>query len=146
MSLYDVLGVSPDASDALLRAAYRQKLLQLHPDKACMREHVSSAADRTVELDKVQQAWEVLRDQVRRKQYDAELVAQESKEQFEGVPWMSIDVTEMDVYTAEEGHVVYEFECRCGDVFELIPSQLPQRTAAVTLTCRTCTSNLAVRG
>lgn len=146
MSLYDVVGVEADASVSLIRAAYRQKLMLLHPDKASKGNVSAARRDAARDLDALHHAWNVLRDQARRAQYDAQLVAQQCREQFEGVLWMSISVKEMDAYDTDEGHAVYEFECRCGDVFELAASQLPKAATVIHVTCHTCTSTLAVSG
>ncbi len=73
MTYYDVLGVSPDASAADLRRAYRAKAARLHPDK-----HASggpeelAAAER--EMRGINEAWQVLSDPGTRRQYDAALL------------------------------------------------------------------------
>ena len=146
-TLYDVLGVESGASVAMIRAAYRAKLLRLHPDKAGTQgsEDVPAASgEAAARLDALHQAWNVLRENASRAKYDAQLAVEH--QQLEGVPWMTISVNEMDLYDAEDGNVVYEFECRCGDVFELTPTQLPQPGTVTHVNCRTCTSTLAVQG
>lgn len=147
MTLYDVLGVESGASVARIRAAYRAKLLRLHPDKAGTQgsgDDAAAGGASAAQLDALHDAWNVLREDTSRARYDAQL-AVESQQQ-EGVPWMSISVKKMDKYDAEDGHTVYEFECRCGDVFELTPNQLPQPGTVTHVSCRTCTSALAVQG
>lgn len=147
MSLYDVLGVPSDAPFDAIRSAYRQKLLQLHPDKAQKKGGVSTPNNQCTDgIERVQQAWDVLRDQGRRAQYDAQLAAQQCSERFAGVPWMTISLDEMDMYDHETGGFQYEYECRCGDVFELAQHQIPKPAAVVYVTCRSCTNTLAVTG
>lgn len=146
MTLYDVLGVESGASDAMIRAAYRAKLLRLHPDKAGTQGNgdVSAATGEAARnLDALHHAWNVLRDNASRATYDAQLVVEH--QQLEGVPWMSISTKELEIYDTEDGNIVYEFECRCGDAFELTPSQLPQPATVTHVSCRTCTSTLAVQ-
>jgi curved DNA-binding protein CbpA len=59
-SLYEILGVSPDASTAEIRAAYRAKVKAVHPDTGGSNEAFSE----------VVLAYEILSDEHRRKQYD----------------------------------------------------------------------------
>lgn len=60
MSLYDDLGVSPDADADTIRAAHRRLVQQHHPDKGGNRE----------DFDRVQHAYLILRDPVTRERYD----------------------------------------------------------------------------
>ncbi|EGP87349.1 unnamed protein product [Zymoseptoria tritici ST99CH_1A5] len=61
---YDVLGVSPDASDAQLKSAYRKGALKHHPDKNA---HDPSAAEKFKEIS---HAYETLSDGQKRQIYD----------------------------------------------------------------------------
>jgi DNA-directed RNA polymerase subunit RPC12/RpoP len=69
---YDVLGVAPDATASEIQHAWRVKLQLLHPDRhqGASADVVSEAARETI---RVNEAWEVLRDEGRRARYDAEL-------------------------------------------------------------------------
>ncbi|GET87307.1 hypothetical protein, unknown function [Leishmania tarentolae] len=62
--LYDELGISPDATESQIRSAYRSKALQYHPDK---NSGDPAAAEK---FKKVAEAYEILSDAGRRKQYD----------------------------------------------------------------------------
>lgn len=64
-NLYDELGVAPGASDADLRAGYRQRARQLHPD-------VAPEADTGDAMRRLNQAWAVLGDPEQRRRYDEE--------------------------------------------------------------------------
>ena len=64
---YAVLGVSPDASEAEIRAAYRRAAFESHPDTAGGGGGGQQGARR---FHLVQEAWGVLRDAGRRAQYD----------------------------------------------------------------------------
>jgi curved DNA-binding protein CbpA len=59
-SLYEELGVSPNASPEEIKAAYRRRARETHPDAGGKRE----------EFQKVQHAYEVLGDDERRRHYD----------------------------------------------------------------------------
>ena len=67
MNHYDVLGVPMWASDDELRAAHRRAVRALHPDS---RDASLPAAEADEALRLVNQAWEVLRDALRRDAYD----------------------------------------------------------------------------
>ena len=60
---YDVLGVSAQASEEDIRKAFRQKAMEFHPD----RNKSSDASDRFKEVN---EAYQVLSDPERRRQYD----------------------------------------------------------------------------
>ena len=60
MDYYNILGVTPNASDSDIKAAYRKLAMQHHPDRG---------GDST-QFAKINQAYEVLKDPARRAQYD----------------------------------------------------------------------------
>jgi hypothetical protein len=68
-TLYDVLGVRPDASADELRRSYLQRARLLHPDR-----HVDAGSARRAEVERQMQdltaAWQVLGDARRRRRYD----------------------------------------------------------------------------
>lgn len=66
-SLYDLLGVSPDASPDALHRAYWARARRLHPDAAG-----PEAGDEQA-MRELNEAWAVLRDPARRADYDATL-------------------------------------------------------------------------
>jgi DnaJ-class molecular chaperone len=60
---YEILGISPSASADLIKAAYRKKAAQYHPDK-------NQSPDAPRLFRAAQEAYEVLADAARRKAYD----------------------------------------------------------------------------
>ena len=60
---YEILGISPTATADAIKAAYRKKAAQYHPDK-------NPSADAPVRFREIQEAYEVLSDPARRKAYD----------------------------------------------------------------------------
>ncbi len=62
---YDVLGVAPDASGEAIRAAYRQRARDHHPDR-----HRSSSAVGGDTMPAINEAYRVLHDPGRRAMYD----------------------------------------------------------------------------
>ena len=76
MNLYEILGVSPQAEDIVIRAAYRALAQRYHPDKA---DEPKEAA--ALRMRSIQEAYQVLSDPVSRVAYDASL----SNAQYEEV-------------------------------------------------------------
>lgn len=66
MTLYDVLGVSQDASETEIRQQYQELARQYHPDKS----GVEGAKEKFL---KVTEAWHVLGDTQKRREYDDQL-------------------------------------------------------------------------
>ncbi len=60
---YEKLGLSPSATAEIIKAAYRKKAAQYHPDK-------NQAPDAALRFREVQEAYEVLSDTERRKVFD----------------------------------------------------------------------------
>ena len=65
-NLYEVLGVSNDAGDMEIKKAYRGLSLKYHPDR-------NSSEEAKGMIQKVNEAYEILGDKNKRKQYDMEL-------------------------------------------------------------------------
>ena len=76
--LYDILGVARDASADAIKTAYRALARKLHPD-------VNKAPDAQEQFAKVQQAYEVLSDDAKRKRYDR--TGRADGDPFAGTPY-----------------------------------------------------------
>lgn len=63
MDYYELLGVTKDASDSQLKAAYRKKALEWHPDR-------NKTAGATEKFKEINKAYEVLSDANKRQTYD----------------------------------------------------------------------------
>lgn len=61
--LYEILGVSKDASDSEIKKAFRRRARELHPD-------VNKAADAEDQFKELNEAYDVLSDPNKRAQYD----------------------------------------------------------------------------
>jgi uncharacterized protein YjbI with pentapeptide repeats len=62
-SLYETLEIRPDASPEVIKAAYRTLSAKFHPDR-------DSSAAASLRFVEIQEAYEVLSDEVRRREYD----------------------------------------------------------------------------
>lgn len=60
---YAILGVSPSATAEVIKSSYRKKANQYHPDK-------NPAPEAAMRFREVQEAYEVLSDETKRKAYD----------------------------------------------------------------------------
>jgi molecular chaperone DnaJ len=63
-NLYDILGVAPSATTEQIRMSYRNLARQVHPDVG------SAARNTSVTMAEINNAWSVLSDPVRRREYD----------------------------------------------------------------------------
>lgn len=76
-TLYDVLGVTHDASSAEVKAAYRRAAMRWHPDR-----NPSDRAEAERRFKRVAEAYTVLSDPVARVAYDAELARSRRRENW----------------------------------------------------------------
>lgn len=76
---YRALGVEPSADAGAIKTAYRKLVLRCHPDKF---PDPTLKAQKQEEFQKVQQAYEILGDDDRRRDYDLELKAKKLKEEL----------------------------------------------------------------
>lgn len=112
-SLYDVLGLSPTATPEELRSAYRHLARRYHPD-------VSGAPKELAEKQfiAVQEAYEVLRDPLKRVLYDGALAARPRS-----APWPQTDrkpVSSSNLRSVgyDGKAMVLEIEFRNGSVYQ----------------------------
>jgi len=110
-SHYDALEVPHDADAAALRASYRRRSLELHPD----RPDGDAAAFR-----RVQAAWETLRDAEARAAYDAAEGLGDRAEDV--VVWR--DVAVADFSRPAAAGAPRALACRCGGAYELFDDEL----------------------
>ena len=84
-SLYDILGVSHDAEDIVIRAAYKALAQRYHPDK-----WVGDKEDATRKMAELNHAYSLLSDPSRRRKYDERIKPKVSKEQRTVTPQSAV--------------------------------------------------------
>lgn len=128
-SHYEVLGVTREASEVEMRAAYRKRLLELHPDKR------SGDSSGVAELELIRVALHTLTDKALRAAYDAERARCEDA--TAGV--VICDTVSLEDFThVQDGTLT--LACRCGGVFMMEASEA---SVVDVVPCDTC--SLAVR-
>ena len=63
MDYYETLGIGRDASESAIKKAYRELSFKNHPDR-------NSSPDATVKIQKINEAYETLKDDQKRAAYD----------------------------------------------------------------------------
>lgn len=126
---YKELQCDRSASTEELKRNYQRLLLSSHPDK--------SAEGTDEKFILIQEAWSVLRDPERRKQYDAMLTCQEHSEVLLYDTVLLADMT----LVASEG--VYTYSCRCGGTYIL--ENCKSFKSNVYIACDECSFSIQVR-
>jgi len=123
---YAILGVDPNATLLEIKQSYNKKILQAHPDKASNQHQEDSEL-----FQKLQNAWQVLQDPIKRKIYDAKL---SEWSYIKKVPILiPVDIDDM---TYDEVSGEYLWPCRCGHDYIITEDQLTQNKD--TVSCSGC--------
>lgn len=72
---YQILGVSPDAEDFVIRAAYKALVQRYHPDK-----YQDPKNEEIKKIQLINEAYQVLSDKLKRQEYDASYQAESQKQ------------------------------------------------------------------
>ncbi|CAG8495852.1 32_t:CDS:2, partial [Acaulospora morrowiae] len=116
---YDILEISETATIGEIKRQFHKLLLIYHPDKSLLD---SSALDKIDDNDKVNrilEAWRVLKDPESRKLYDDELRAK--KLDHDGIFNAEIDLGDME-HSADTNS--YSTSCRCGGSYIVFEDDL----------------------
>ena len=149
MSLYSVLGADESASMDELKQKYHKLALKYHPDRNKELNKVSEANNEL--FLQIQESWETLRDETKRKLYDKQLNDSKMKENNVSISYL-VTLSECDWIDHEhddKDHMIniYEYPCRCGDYFELridasSISKTKDMSRSITTSCPTCCRNM----
>ena len=91
---YQVLGVSPCATLDQIKAAHRALALKYHPDK--------NNSTFESQFLAIQKAWECLRDETSRQDYDDELTRQNQPKHIHTIPLNDLEAEECDLEEENE--------------------------------------------
>lgn len=93
---YEVLRVKIDADLAEIKKAYRERLLDVHPDK----NNEDKRTVGNVSVNAIQEAYRILSDEILRKEYDVEVIEGQKKSGYvgsgDGLDEYSLDEFEFD--------------------------------------------------
>jgi curved DNA-binding protein CbpA len=122
---YLALGVSKDAKLPEIRSAHRKLVLKCHPDKV---QDADLKAVKQDEFQKVQHAYEILSDDVKRLQYDEQVKLFElRKEMGRGVPTPRSNPFEFEVRSAEPRPAAYATRSRGPPPTKIYTTQSPPK-------------------
>ncbi|KAF4520142.1 hypothetical protein B566_EDAN008960 [Ephemera danica] len=110
MNYYEILGVSNEATFEEIKKRYQDLALKLHPDK--------SKGNHTEKFIELNNAWTILRDTRKRKEYDSILVQKKLNEDVQLYATVEI----CDLTLEDDGS--YSYYCRCGGIYSIAPSQV----------------------
>jgi DnaJ-class molecular chaperone len=104
LSLYEILGIPSSSPISAIRHAYYQLCLTLHPDRC------SPSTFNPTQFQRVQHAWEILRDPTTRQQYDTTLgIHNSSSYSFE-----HLTIDDLCESASSASGDTYFARCRCG--------------------------------
>ncbi|ORY98644.1 DNAJ heat shock N-terminal domain-containing protein [Syncephalastrum racemosum] len=126
---YEILQVSENASIDQIKLRFQQLILLHHPDKSD-----GIPDDRA---HRILQAWHVLRDDKKRRQYDAELKAKQSHQV--AVINAEVDLDDMDY---DEATATFSLGCRCSGTYSITEDDLEDSVDVVC--CDNCSLRIRV--
>ncbi|CAN0482864.1 unnamed protein product [Ectocarpus sp. 12 AP-2014] len=118
MSKYEALGVKRSASLQEVKGAYQAAALASHPDKQASLATAELKAQATQRFLLIQAAWETLRDEDLRQEYDCRLDLQARNV----VVSDEVNVDDMHFDEADGGS--FSYECRCGEAYVVTRDEL----------------------
>lgn len=122
---YTLLGLDKDATDEEIKNKYQVLIKLYHPDK--------QKCDTAEEFIKINDAWNVLRDENKRKEYDSNLLQYELKEN-------SLIYAELNLNEINFENDMCNYPCRCGDSFLIKQSEINESCIMECAECSNCIS------
>uniref|UniRef100_A0A1B6CP18 J domain-containing protein n=1 Tax=Clastoptera arizonana TaxID=38151 RepID=A0A1B6CP18_9HEMI len=105
---YQIFGCDETASIEEIKTKYRELILKFHPDKC------SNKEENTEYIEALNEAWGVLRDENKRKVYDAQL-----KLELMGKIPIIFDKISLNELRHNQSDNLYLYNCRCGGEYIL---------------------------
>mmetsp|Transcript_18587 Transcript_18587/g.26158 ORF Transcript_18587/g.26158 Transcript_18587/m.26158 type:complete len:179 (+) Transcript_18587:49-585(+) len=164
---YDVLGVKPSASTLEIKSKHRLLVLQYHPDKKKQPTDGDRKDKESTEFHRLTEAWECLRDPERRNLYDDSLNKElerdnrildkaihiklsQMKMEICDVDDDDLDRCQIEVSSHQVGNmqysqeVLYTYNCRCGDYFEILQRDLYCGLSSDLWECKSCSLTMLI--
>ncbi|KAG0668392.1 Diphthamide biosynthesis protein 4 [Maudiozyma exigua] len=112
---YEVLSVTSQSTLQEIKQAYKELLLNTHPDK--IQPHKSNKINKIHSLDDIKEAYRILSDELLRKQYDTDLLEDGKKRGIykfgDGVDEVSLDTFETVETDDNNDSDVWHYHRRC---------------------------------
>ena len=136
---YDILEISVNSSREEIQKAFKKKLLSTHPDKFQTKKLHS--------LCHIQAAWDVLKDNDRRRAYDYSLLSGRGYSE-KAVVYEEIHLVDMRCHQINGCNYTYIYKCRCSGEFILSKSDadllLSRQIRHLVLSCSYCSQCIEV--
>lgn len=125
MSHYEALNIAKDSDQEAIKRAYHRAARIHHPDR---KQDFSDASNVNAKFERIQEAWECLRDAEKRRLYDNTLRLLKSKKEARRASAFRLERSDCDVVeeNEEEGGLsndeplrVLTYTCRCGEEIEV---------------------------
>lgn len=117
---YQVLGVSEQADASTIKGKFRALMLEHHPDKNPGTNIENNSNNATDAFQSIQQAFDILRDPVRKLQYDQAL--QVARQRRQGRYESAIILDRDDCVEEQDGdESILVYPCRCGTYLDTSP-------------------------
>ncbi|XP_017044121.1 DPH4 homolog [Drosophila ficusphila] len=165
---YELLNVSSTASFEEIKCSYKQLILQCHPDKLRQLADLNPGSkSENSDFNAINAAWNTLKDPIKRKLYDAELL--QSKFRAHSNIYASVELNEMQriLVEVEEDHDEtsapppsaeseveadkepatvwsYAYDCRCGGQY-LFDGPGDDESPEVIVECNECSLVIIVK-
>ncbi|CAL4131105.1 unnamed protein product [Meganyctiphanes norvegica] len=130
MNFYDILEIGVDASDSEIRSQYQRLARTIHPDK-------SSAVDNHEKFIQISEAYQVLSDPQKRKEYDDNQRREKLYQE-----WVISEELLLEELDYEEQDGIYIHTCRCGGQYILAVEEVD--VPEIVVICDNCSLALLV--
>ncbi|XP_034251083.1 dnaJ homolog subfamily C member 24-like [Thrips palmi] len=131
-NFYTLLGCQENASYDEIKKQYQDLIRLSHPDK-------TSASNKNNEsFIQINEAWQTLRDPVKRKAYDAQLLAEHCANEF--VLFATLTLSEMKVDSE-----TYSYPCRCGSLYSVPKDECVNLTVDLYYQCSECSLAILIK-
>eukprot|EP00128_Syssomonas_multiformis_P017066 Colp12_sorted_trinity150504_noHs@7700 len=135
---YTILGIPKSSDAAAIKTAYQKLAVQMHPDKLQQMGFAGTGLyeESVAEFKEIQEAYDVLKDQAKRSEYDAEVEKRKYRQEFPVSEEVLLDDMNFDEETE-----LFSWPCRCSGEYVVLEEDLTETENIVC--CSDC--SLAIR-